>query len=93
MPIYVYRCRFCGGVTERFDSVNDAPESVTCAHCDSAETHRVISTVAYHASEATKTSKLDPKYDKMVDHAMDKSTSADVDRLVGKMKPFPKGAK
>ncbi len=93
MPIYAYRCRSCGGVTERFDSVDDAPESISCSHCRGRETHRVISRVAYHASEATKTSKLDPKYEKMVDHAMDKSRSADVDRLVRKMKPFPKDAK
>ena len=89
MPVYAYRCRVCGEVTDRFFSVADAPDHVVCEHCSSDQTHRIISRVAYHASDSSKTARLDPKYEKMVDHSMAKSASADVDRLVKKMKPYP----
>ncbi len=49
--------------------------------------------MAYHASEASRTARLDPKYEKMVDHAMKKSASADEHRLIDKMKPYPSGKK
>jgi len=85
MPIYAYRCDGCGELTEHIASVSDIPDTVACDHCGSNTTHRVISRVAYHASEATKTARLDPKYEKMVDHAMSKSTSADENRLIRQM--------
>ena len=55
------------------------------------DTHRVIARVAYHASEATKTARLDPKYEKMVDASMRKNPLADPDRLLRKMKPLQFG--
>lgn len=88
MPIYAFRCDVCDEVTDVFASVHDIPERVECGRCGSADTHRIISRVAYHASEATKTAKLDPKYDRMVDHAMKKSASADENRLLRRLKPF-----
>jgi putative FmdB family regulatory protein len=88
MPIYPYRCRQCGNVTDEFCSVADVPEAVECASCQSTQTHRVIGRTAYHASDATKTSKLDPKYEKMVDASMRKSASADPEHLLKKMRPF-----
>ena len=66
MPIYAYRCRVCGEVTERLMAVAELEDSIACEHCQSDETHRVIGRTAYHASESTKTAKLDPKYEKMV---------------------------
>ena len=91
MPVYAYRCRACGSLTDQLSSITDVADQVICQHCGSEETHRIISRVAYHASEATKTAKLDPKYDKMVDGAMKKSESADLNRVMKKMKPFPSG--
>lgn len=88
MPIYAYRCRHCGDVTDAYASVNAPPVSVECEHCRSNDTHRVIASVAYHASESTKTAKLDPKYEKMADAAMRKNPLADPDRLLRKMKPY-----
>ncbi len=85
MPIYVYRCSGCNCLTDAFASVSDIPEQVVCEHCGSAETHRIISSVAYHASQASRTARLDPKYEKMVDHAMKKSASADENRLIDRM--------
>jgi len=93
MPIYAYRCEGCGELTEHIASVTDMPDAITCDQCGSGETHRVISRVAYHASEATKTAKLDPKYEKMVDHAMSKSMSADENRLHRKMGSFDNARK
>ncbi len=90
MPLYSYRCRDCGAETEHFARIDDAPEHVRCDACGGEHTHRIISSVAYHASEASKTARLDPKYEKMVDHAMKKSASADENRLIKKMKTFQK---
>ncbi len=91
MPIYAYRCRTCGGVTDAYASLNDPPTTIQCEHCSGHETHRVIARVAYHASDNAKTSRLDPKYEKMVDNAMRKSPLADPDRLLKKMKPYSSG--
>ena len=88
MPIYAYRCRDCGGVTDAYASINDAPAAIECEHCASGATYRVIGPVAYHASESTKASRLDSKYEKRIDDAMRKSASADPERLLRKMKPF-----
>jgi len=88
VPIYSYRCRACGGVTDAYASVSDAPQSVPCEHCDATDTYKIIGRVAYHANEATKTARLDSKYEKRVDDAMRKSSNADPNRLLRKMKPF-----
>jgi putative FmdB family regulatory protein len=88
MPIYAYRCRKCDGVTDAYASVSAAPASIECEHCHGDDTHRIIARVAYHASEAAKTAKLDPKYEKMADASMRKNPLADPDRLLRKMKPF-----
>jgi putative FmdB family regulatory protein len=88
MPIYSYRCRSCGGVTDAYASIDAAPEAITCEHCGRTETYRVVGRVAYHASENAKTARLDPKYEKRVDDALRKSSNADPDRLLRKMKPF-----
>jgi putative FmdB family regulatory protein len=90
MPIYVYRCRDCGEATEAFASINDPADPIVCEHCHGTNTHRIIGRVAYHASDNAKTARLDPKYEKQVDDAMRKSASADPDRLLKKMKPYPK---
>jgi putative FmdB family regulatory protein len=92
MPIYAYRCSQCGRTTDHLAAVDAAPDHIRCEHCDSEDTRRIIASVAYHASESTKTAKLDPKYDKMVDHAMKKSSSANEHRLINRMQSF-KGAK
>ena len=88
MPIYAYRCSNCGCVTDAYASINAAPERIDCEHCHRQEAHRIIARVAYHASDNAKTARLDPKYEKMVDDSMRKSSNADPDRLLKKMKPF-----
>ena len=91
MPIYAYRCRSCGEVTDRLFAVAERQDHVHCEHCQGEDTYRVIGRTAYHASEASKPSRLDPKYEKMVDHSMQKSASADEHRLLKQMKPFSSG--
>jgi len=88
VPIYAYRCAQCGGVTDAYSSIDDAPANIDCEHCASRDTHRIIARVAYHASESTKTSRLDSKYEKRIDDAMRRSATADPNRLLRKMKPF-----
>ena len=95
MPLYAYRCRNCGTVTESYAATAtpaDSSDTVPCAHCGSSQTHRIIGTVAYHASNNAKTARLDPKYEKMVQHSAGKSRLADPDRLLKKMTPYD-GAK
>lgn len=88
MPIYTYRCRECGHVTEDLASVDQHADSVVCQHCRSSDTYGIIGRTAYHANETTKTSKLDSKYERMVDASMRNSASADPERLLKRMKPF-----
>jgi len=88
MPIYEYRCTHCDNLTERYFSSTDAPRSLVCKHCNIEGAQRIISGAFYHASEATTTAKLDPKYEKKVDHAMRNSQSADENRLLNRMKRF-----
>lgn len=88
MPIYPYRCSDCGKVTDLLASIDTPDDPIECEHCHSWRTQRVIGRVAYHASDSAKSSRLDPKYDKMVDDSMRKSASADPDRLLKRMKPF-----
>ena len=85
VPIYCYRCGGCDCLTDAFAPVSNIPDRVVCEHCGSKETHRVISSVAYHASQSSRTARLDPKYEKMVDNAMKKSASADENRLIDRM--------
>ena len=88
MPIYAYRCVACDEVTDVYAKVARAPKTVRCERCGATGAKRIISAVSYHASEATKTSRLDSKYEKMADDAYKKSASADPNRLLKKMKPF-----
>lgn len=88
MPLYPYRCRDCGSLTELLWSGFEPPEHVACNACESAATCRVIGVNAYHRSEAQKTARLDPKYDKLVDATAKSAASASEDRLLRRMKPF-----
>lgn len=62
---------------------------VTCDACG-ARANRIISRPSVHLSKASKLDRLDPKYDKMVDKAMSSTQNAEPDRILKKMKPFPK---
>lgn len=88
MPIYEYRCRGCSRISSLLSAIDEHPASVECEHCGARDTYRIISRVAYHQSEADKTAALDPRYQKMVDHAIGNTPEADPDRHLRRMKPF-----
>ena len=90
MPIYEYRCEDCHGKLEHYFSSQDAPKKMICDLCGSSKSYRIISGASYHQSEAAKTAKLDRKYDKKVNRAIANTRSADPDRVLSKLKPFPK---
>jgi putative FmdB family regulatory protein len=45
MPIYEYKCRDCGNITEIFQKTS-APKTVNCRHCSSDDTEKIFSTPA-----------------------------------------------
>ena len=89
MPVYEYRCGQCGQITTVVVSVSELEKSVPCEQC-AAMAARIISRPSVHLSKASKLDRLDPKYDKMVDRAMANTQNAEPDRILNRMKPFPK---
>jgi hypothetical protein len=49
-----------------------------------------MSGASVHRSSASKAARLDPKYDRMVDRAMRNTPEGDPDRVLKRLKPFPK---
>jgi putative FmdB family regulatory protein len=90
MPIYEFHCQSCNGISERYFHNTDAPRTLACKNCDAGDAQRIVSGATYLASDAAKVARFDPKYEKMVDRAMHNSRSADLDRVLSKLKPFPK---
>ena len=88
MPIYEYRCDACGEVSTHLQSSTDAPGEIACEHCDGTAT-RILSRPSVHLSKSSKLSRLDPKYDRMVDQAIRSTPEADPDRHLKRMKPLP----
>ena len=88
MPVYEFRCPSCGELTSVVARISEVTGTTPCAHC-TGTAERIISRTSVHLSKASKLEKLDPKYDRMVDSAMARTQSAEPDRLLKKMKPFP----
>ncbi len=89
MPMYEYRCRACEGATSAYLRSYNSPQPTSCRHCGSGDITRVMSTFAYHKSEADKMAQLDPKYGKMVDDAMSKAPpDSSPEHYLNKMAPF-----
>ncbi len=89
MPIYEYRCGSCAEVTSVFATVAEHERERVCEHCG-GRAERIFSRPSVHRSRASKLDRLDPRYDKMVDTALKNTPNAEPDRLLKKMKPFPK---
>jgi predicted nucleic acid-binding Zn ribbon protein len=79
----------CSEISSRVTAVGEAAPEVACEACGAAA-NRIISRPSVHLSKASKLDRLDPKYDKMVDKAMSSTQNAEPDRILKKMKPFPK---
>ena len=89
MPIYEYRCQDCGSANSFFLKTFSSAVPSGCQHCGGQELQRIMSTFAYHRSEADQLSQLDPKYYKMVDQAMANSPKdSHPDHYLDKMVPF-----
>jgi len=63
-----------------------------CEHCGKPGATRIVSQSSVRLSSASKVAKLDPKYDRMVDRAMKNTPQGDPDRVLRRLKPFPKDA-
>jgi putative FmdB family regulatory protein len=90
MPLYEFRCPACDGITTLRCAIAARPETVVCEHCGEANAARILSRSSVHRSSASKAARLDPKYDRMVDQAMRNTSEADPDRILKRLKPFPK---
>jgi len=90
MPVYEFRCPACDEITTVTCSIAMRPEMVACSHCHSGNATLILSRSSVHRSSASKAARLDPKYDRMVDRAMRNTPQADPDRILKRLKPFPK---
>jgi len=90
MPVYEFRCPHCAEVTSHVCAVADRPGSLACEHCGHPGATRIVSRASVRRSSASKVARLDPKYDQMVDRAMRNTPQADPDRVLRRLKPFPK---
>lgn len=59
MPIYEYRCRDCGAKTSHLVLSSSRPSEPYCQACGGQELTRLISTFAYHRSEADRLAEMD----------------------------------
>ncbi|MBU4426201.1 MAG: zinc ribbon domain-containing protein [Proteobacteria bacterium] len=46
MPIYEYRCKSCGGVTEFLVGVGE-DIAITCSHCGSLDMEKIMSAASF----------------------------------------------
>lgn len=88
MPLYDLRCAQCDDVVTVMRSIARRDDPEVCERCG-MERQRIVSGAAVHLSALSKVERADPKYDRMVDRAMRNTASADPDRLLRKLRPFP----
>jgi putative FmdB family regulatory protein len=92
MPVYEFRCPACDEVMAVTCAIAARPDTVTCSHCRNGIATLIMSRASVHRSSASKAARLDPKYDRRVDRAMRNTPEADPDRILKRLKPFPKDA-
>ncbi len=81
MPLYEYRCDACGALTSALRSISEATAPVSCEACGQPA-HRIVSRPSVHLSKASKVDRLDPRYDRMVDRAMQNTRNAEPDQYL-----------
>ena len=55
MPLFEFRCRKCAGITEALiQRVQSNDQAVTCAHCGSAATTKLLSLVSFKVARRAK---------------------------------------
>jgi putative FmdB family regulatory protein len=92
VAVYEYRCADCGEIRVYWCAIAERPKALECEHCGGPAA-RILSGSAVRLSSASKVARLDPKYEKRVDQAIRNTPNADPDRLLRRMKPFPKEPK
>jgi putative FmdB family regulatory protein len=90
MPLYEYRCAACDAITSLRCAIAARPKTVDCDHCGRPGATQILTGGAVHRDSASKAARLDPKYERMVDRAMRNTQHADPDRILRRLKPFPK---
>lgn len=85
MPLYEYRCDQCGAITSALRPLVESAEPTTCDACG-CSARRIVSRPSVHRDNASKVNRLDPKYDRMVDRAMQNTTHAEPDRVLERIK-------
>ena len=88
MPIYEYRCDDCRVKTAKLVRGFDAPDSIPCRECEGENTHRIISSVAFHKSLNSRLQDLDPRYDRMADAAAASTAESDPNRFLSNAIPL-----
>jgi len=51
MPIYEYRCRDCGSLTERLEGIGATLSELICTHCGGPHLEKVLSAASYLTAE------------------------------------------
>jgi len=64
MPIYEYECRSCDAQFQSLIMKNEEEESLACPKCHGKKLKKLISRVAYHASEQARLDAYDPSASK-----------------------------
>jgi putative FmdB family regulatory protein len=64
MPIYEYECIDCGGRFQALIMKLQEEEGLACGLCGKKRLKRLISRVAYHASESDRLASYDPRASK-----------------------------
>ena len=93
MPVYEFRCADCGELTPHRCTIAQRPATVVCDRCGEPGATLIVSRTAVRRSSASKVARLDPKYEKMVDAAIKNTPEGDPDRVLRRLKPFPKDSK
>lgn len=88
MPIFEFRCEQCGATTEILWRTDTKTSDLRCPRCHQDKLTKIVSRPSVHRNMSSKLDSLDPKYDKMVDHAVKNTPEADPNRHLSKMKPF-----
>ena len=91
MPYYEYRCEKCSEISTVFAHINDKPETVPCEHGCGTRAKPIVSRLNVKLSGLSKVERLDPKYDKMVDQAMNKDPKSDPMRYINRRGDPAKG--
>ena len=47
MPIYEYRCRSCGKISEIFQGVGEKDDLLQCTYCNSTELEKILSPTSF----------------------------------------------